>query len=98
MLSVPVLGMAIAVALILYKRPANMVVALGVILFVAVQYLLMMFFWFKRLEGLLSKRKQLDDHEEKQHIDQEAIHTIDSSEILLPEEERVFPTTDEQCQ
>jgi len=88
MLGVPVIGMAIASLLILYKKPENMVVVLGVILFVAVQYILMMFFWLKRVEHLATKQTEenivsLEYNEEDQKTSCEV--------MLLPEEERIFP-------
>ena len=49
LLGVPVLGMLIAVVVIYIKKPNNMVVVFGVILFVGVQYILMMFFLMKKV-------------------------------------------------
>lgn len=54
-LGVPVFGMAIAFGLILFKQPDNMNTVLAVIFFVAVQYILMMFFWMKRVETLAQR-------------------------------------------
>jgi len=52
LLSLPIFGMIIAAVLILYKRPGNMYVALGVILFLLVQYGLMVYFLNKRLDSI----------------------------------------------
>lgn len=54
-LGFPVLGMAIAFVLIRYRNPDNILV-LGVIFFVAVQYILMMFLLLKRVENLAKRR------------------------------------------
>jgi hypothetical protein len=54
-LGFPVLGMAIAFVLIRYKNPDNILV-LGVIFFVAVQYILVMFLLLKRVENLAKRR------------------------------------------
>lgn len=92
-LGVPVLGMALAFILILYKRPNNMLIALAVIFFIAVQYSVMMFFWAKRVEVLAQKSKQKKEIL-KSHMDEfyyEGAPQIDYSIILAPEEERIFP-------
>ena len=52
LLSLPILGMLIAAGLILYKKPDNMLVALGVILFLLVQYGLLVYFLVKRIDNL----------------------------------------------
>jgi len=64
LLSLPIFGMIIAAALILYKRPGNMYVALGVILFLLVQYGLMVYFLARRLDSLGEKveDKRPEDH------------------------------------
>ena len=64
LLSLPIFGMIIAAVLILYKRPGNMYVALGVILFLLVQYSLMMYFLIRRLDSLGEKGedKRPKDH------------------------------------
>lgn len=90
MLGVPVIGMAIASLLILYKKPENMVVVLGVILFVAVQYILMMFFWLKRVESLANK-KTLENQPVKIAESSELVHENTEEPMLLPEEKRIFP-------
>lgn len=95
MLGVPVFGMAIAFGIIFWKQPDNMVQVLAVIFFLAVQYVLMMFFWSKRVE-LLAK----NDGEKQEELTSENIQNVEEySEgkgVLKPEEERVFPTEDEQ--
>jgi len=89
MLGVPVFGMAIAAGLIIYKKPDNMIVVLGVILFVAVQ----MFFWMKRVEKLAKKKpKEKEEPSERVPVDP---MVVDSSEVLTPEEKRVLPVEDE---
>ena len=55
LLSFPIAGMIIAAVLVLYKRPDNMYVALGVILFLLVQYSLMVYFLIRRLDSLGEK-------------------------------------------
>ena len=55
LLSFPIAGMLIAAVLVLYKRPDNMYVALGVILFLLVQYSLMVYFFIRRLDSLGEK-------------------------------------------
>jgi hypothetical protein len=63
----PIVGMFIAVGLILYKKPNNMVVALGVIGFLMVQYGFTIYFFIKRLNNLSKikensiKEKELDE-------------------------------------
>jgi urea transporter len=52
LLSFPIAGMCIATGLVLYKRPDNMFVALGVILFLLVQYSLTVYFLIKRLDSI----------------------------------------------
>jgi len=52
LLSFPIAGMIIAMGLILYKRPDNMLVALGVITFLLVQYSLMIYFLIKRIDSM----------------------------------------------
>jgi uncharacterized membrane protein len=59
LLGVPVIGMVIAVVLILYKRPESTILALGVIFFIAVQYIIMMYLFMKRVESLARKKIKL---------------------------------------
>jgi c-di-AMP phosphodiesterase-like protein len=92
-LGVPVLGMAIAAGLIIYKKPDNMIVVLGVILFVAIQYVMTMFFWSKRVEKLANKTPADEPVTlEKMPVD---IVTIDS-DVLAPEEKRVLPINNDK--
>jgi len=49
--------MAIAFVLILYKNPDNKLLVLGVIFFIAVQYIITMFFWAKKVEKLAASSK-----------------------------------------
>lgn len=93
MLGVPVLGMAIAAGLIIYKKPDNMIVVLGVILFVAVQYLMTMFFWMKRVEKL-AKKEPAEKEEVPERVPVEPM-VVDSDMVLTPEEKRVLPVKDE---
>lgn len=93
LLGVPVIGMVIAVLLILYKRPENTAVALGVILFIAVQYIIMMFFFMKRVESLARKKTEQDQIIEESLS--ENIGEIDGLPLknknqLAPEEQRIF--------
>lgn len=64
LLSFPIVGMLIAAALVIYKGPDNMYVALGVIIFLLVQYSLMVYFLIKRLDSLGEKGedKRPEDH------------------------------------
>ncbi|MBN2334974.1 hypothetical protein JXL21_05400 [Candidatus Bathyarchaeota archaeon] len=57
LLSMPYLGMIIAMGLIYYKKPDNMVVALAVIFFLMIQYGVTVFFFVKRMESLAKQRK-----------------------------------------
>ncbi len=89
-LGVPVLGMLIAVGVIYYKKPDNMIVVFGVTLFVAVQYILMMFFFMKKIETMAAKEKAKESTEEDErvpHSDEEK----DNEDQLDPEEKRIFP-------
>lgn len=97
LLGVPVFGMLIAVALILYKRPDNTAVALGVILFVAVQYILMMFFFMKRVESLAKKRtEEAMADKESIHESIEEIQIVSRIDQLLPEEKRIFDAEEKE--
>ncbi len=96
LLGVPVIGMIIAVILILYKRPDNAIVALGVILFIAVQYIIMMFFFMKRVESLAKKRAEQDEaigeDGAKERIGEIDGICIEKNTQLMPEEQRIFDT------
>ena len=94
LLGVPVIGMIIAVILILYKRPDNAIVVLGVILFIAVQYIIMMFFFMKRVESLAKKKT-----EQNEAIGEDVVIEnvgeiegigVEKNTQLIPEEERIF--------
>jgi positive regulator of sigma E activity len=93
MLGVPVFGMLIAAGLIIYTQPSNMIVALGVILFVGIQYIMMMFFWMKRVEKLAKNKTT----EKEIIIEEMAVEPVmfDADEVLEPEEKRVLPVDKE---
>ena len=88
LLGVPVLGMLIAAGLIIYKQPSNMYVALGVILFVAMQYIITMFFWMKRVEKM-AKKENSGQESIFEKLSVELID-FDTDQVLIPEEKRVF--------
>jgi len=95
LLGVPVFGMLIAVAVILYTKPDNMIVVFGVILFVAVQYILMMFFFMKRIEAMAEKEEaERQDESEMVHIAPKG-EDGESEKQLDPEEKRVFPVEED---
>ena len=90
-LGVPVMGMALAFVIVLYKKPNNMLITLAVTFFLAVQYILMMFFWMKRVEKMATEEKRdAQDTKEKEPAEVELI-TNRTEKMLVPEEERVFP-------
>ncbi len=92
-LGVPVLGIVIAAGLIYYLKPDNMVVALGVILFVGIQYIMIMFFWMKRVEKM-AKNPSDETVEQIVKIPVAPI-TVDPETVLAPEEKRVLPVEKE---
>ncbi len=94
MLGVPVFGMAIAFGIILWKQPDNMIKVLAVIFFVAVQYVLMMFFWSKRV-ALLAKKDAAKKLEVESMTDSDSEEDSEGGEVLKPEEERLFPSEKE---
>lgn len=94
MLGVPVFGMAIAFGIILWKQPDNMIKVLAVIFFVAVQYVLMMFFWSKRV-ALLAKKDAAKKLEAESMTDSDSEEDSEGGEVLKPEEERLFPSEKE---
>ena len=96
MLGVPVMGMALAFVIILYKKPDNMLIALAVTFFLAVQYILMMFFWMKRVEKLAKREKEKTPIIEETETPQVEQITIDTETMLVPEEERVLPAEKKQ--
>jgi hypothetical protein len=63
LLGLPVIGMLIAAGLIIYKKPDNMVVVLGVITFVGIQYIIMIYFFMKKAEVMASKHQKTQDDE-----------------------------------
>jgi phosphotransferase system glucose/maltose/N-acetylglucosamine-specific IIC component len=90
-LGLPVVGMTIAFALILYKKPDNMIIALAVIFFLAIQYIIMIYFFMKRIDSMTNQKKddsQIEEAKELSMVDQNNIAT---ENILAPEEERVLP-------
>ena len=88
-LGMPVFGMAVASLLILYLRPDNTIIVLGVIIFLAVQYLLTMFLWTKKVEQVanLNKNKVDLDKNELPSLDVETKEVT----VLMPEEKRILP-------
>jgi len=94
MLGVPVFGMAIAFGIILWKQPDNMIKVLAVIFFLAVQYVLMMFFWSKRV-ALLAKKDAEKKLEVESMTDSDVEEDSGGGEVLKPEEERLFPSEKE---
>ena len=87
--------MLIAVAVIFYKKPDNMIVVFGVILFVGVQYILMMFFFMKRIEAMVEKEEAARQMESDDVIETFEAEEIDSEGQLDPEEKRIFPVEEE---
>jgi large-conductance mechanosensitive channel len=86
-LGMPVIGMLIAAVLIIYKRSDNMIIALGVILFVSIQYIIMMFFFMKKVEAMA--KNDTEKVVEPEDYEQEPL--FDESPQLVAEEERVVP-------
>lgn len=91
LLGVPVLGMLIAVVMIYIKKPDNMVVVFGVILFIAVQYILMMFFFMKRVEAMAEKDAAARNMETEEKSKPPVDEIEDGDDQLDPEEKRIFP-------
>lgn len=90
-LGVPVIGMMIAVVVIYIKKPNNMAVVFGVILFMAIQYIMMMFFFMKKVEAMVENEKAeraLDSKEKPEPTEDEG---EEGAEQLDPEEKRIFP-------
>ena len=94
MLGVPVFGMAIAFGIVLFKQPDNMIKVLAVIFFLAVQYILMMFFWMKRVETL-AKREEKMEQNYSDNTDTDVENFTSSEDVLKPEEERIFSVDSE---
>ena len=97
MLGVPVIGMAIAFVLVLIKKPDNMLITLAVTFFLAVQYILLMFFWMKRVEKMATEKKP--NPPETKEIEQSQVEQINNRKenMLAPEEERVLPEDKKQA-
>lgn len=89
MLGVPVFGMAIAFGIIYWKQPDNMIQVLAVIFFLAVQYVLMMYFWSKRVELMAKKDEEKQSESEPESCDVDEFSKGEG--VLKPEEERVLP-------
>ena len=90
-LGLPVVGMTIAFALIIYKRPDNMMIALAVIFFLAVQYIVMIYFFMKRIDSMTNQKNEdseIEADKESSVVDQNIIGT---ENMLAPEEKRVLP-------
>jgi heme/copper-type cytochrome/quinol oxidase subunit 4 len=49
----PIIGMVIALALVLYKRPDNLMILVAVIFFLIIQYGVLMIYFNNRIEKLL---------------------------------------------
>ena len=104
LLGLPVIGMIIAVILILYKRPESTLLALGVIFFIAVQYIIMMYLFMKRVESLAKNQDEQQARLVEESIQDsiqepipEPIEAIQeqtriNKEQLLTEEQRIFDT------
>ena len=95
LLGVPVLGMLIAVVVIYIKKPNNMVVVFGVILFVGVQYILMMFFLMKKVEAMAERddAARTVETEDKPKLPEDEVEERDVQ--LDPEEKRIFPVEED---
>ena len=107
LLGVPIIGMLIAVVLILYKRPESTVLALGVIFFIAVQYIIMMYLFMKRVESQARKKTEQAESLEKPVQDSVEDSNTETTETpteqypsnrdqLLTEEQRIFDTEKEK--
>jgi len=90
-LGVPVIGMLIAVVVIYIKKPNNMAVVFGVILFVAVQYIVMMFFFMKKVEVMVENEKAERTLESSKKPEPAEDEGEEDAEHLDPEEKRIFP-------
>ena len=68
----------------------NMTIAFGVILFIAVQYILMMFFFLKKVETMVKKEKRplYEEMEDKLETSEEKV--VENKGQLEPEEKRIF--------
>ena len=95
LLGVPVLGMLIAVVVIYIKKPNNMVVVFGVILFVAVQYILMMFFLMTKVEAMAEKDAATRNTETEGKLKPPYEKVEERDDQLDPEEKRIFPVDED---
>ena len=71
LLAMPYLGMTIAVGLIWYRKPSNMVIAIGVIFFLMVQYGLTVYFFIKRLDSMVREGKTHALRKSKEYLEEE---------------------------
>ena len=94
-LGVPVFGMLIAVGVIFYTKPDNMTIAFGVILFIAVQYILMMFFFLKKVETMVKKEEGSLDEEMEDKLEASEEKVVENKGQLEPEEKRIFPVEED---
>ena len=90
-LGLPVVGMTIAFALILYKKPNNMVIALAVIFFLAVQYIVMIYFFMKRIDSMTNQKIEDSEIEDDKESPMDEQNIIGTETMLAPEEKRVLP-------
>ena len=95
LLGVPVIGMLIAVVVIYIKKPNNMAVVFGVILFIAVQYILMMFFLIKKIEAMAEQDESAHNMETEGKPKPTEDKVEDGDDQLDPEEKRVFPVEED---
>ena len=95
LLGVPVLGMLIAVVVIYIKKPNNMVVVFGVILFVGVQYILMMFFLMKKVEAMAERDDTARTVETEEKPKPPGDEFEERDDQLDPEEKRIFPVEED---
>jgi len=94
-LGLPVFGMLIAVGVIFYTKPNNMTIAFGVILFIAVQYILMMFFFLKKVETMVKKEEGSLDEEMEDKLEASEEKVVENNGQLEPEEKRIFPVEED---
>ena len=87
--------MLIAVVVIYIKKPNNMGVVFGVILFVAVQYILMMFFLMKKVEAMAEKDDTARNMEIKGKPKLPEDEIKEGDDQLDPEEKRIFPVEED---
>jgi phosphotransferase system glucose/maltose/N-acetylglucosamine-specific IIC component len=68
LLMMPIAGMFIAVGLIIYKKPNNMIVALGVIAFLMVQYGFTVYFFIQRIHAMAEKNEKTGKEKENTEV------------------------------